>query len=445
MADSLPPAPGKARGILGTLAAFVIVVAGLKAATPLVEPLLLAALVAVAVMPLLRALTRRGLPVGAGILVVVMLLVLAGGATTLLIADTLRDFTQNLPAYQARLDAQFAAFSAWLATQGIALPAQALDPGMAMSLASGLLAAFGNLLANGFLVLLVVVFMLLEAAHFRDKLRLALRGGEATLSRFDEVIAGINHYLVIKTAISLATGALIGLWLWFLGVDYALLWALLAFLLNFVPNIGSVIALVPPVLLALVQLGVDGALLAIAGGVAVNTVIGNVIEPRVTGRGVGLSPLVVMLSLVVWGWVLGPVGMLLSVPLTMIARIVLDASPSTRPLAILLGDGSNVPPATPEGDNAMFKVNEYFDGKVKSIGFESARGAATTGVMAAGEYEFNTGKPETMVITSGAADIQLKGESTWTRYGAGGSFEVPGNSSFRIRLAGDTTYLCYFH
>lgn len=92
----------------------------------------------------------------------------------------------------------------------------------------------------------------------------------------------------------------------------------------------------------------------------------------------------------------------------------------------------------------MFKVNEYFDGKVKSIGFQSARGAATTGAMAAGEYEFNTGKPEQMVITSGAADVQLKGESTWTRYGAGGAFDVPGNSSFRIRLAADATYLCYF-
>ncbi len=92
----------------------------------------------------------------------------------------------------------------------------------------------------------------------------------------------------------------------------------------------------------------------------------------------------------------------------------------------------------------MFKVNEYFDGKVKSIGFKSARGDATSGVMAAGEYEFNTGKPEVMVITSGVAEVQLKGEATWTRYGAGGSFDVPGNSSFRIKLAADTTYLCYF-
>ena len=93
----------------------------------------------------------------------------------------------------------------------------------------------------------------------------------------------------------------------------------------------------------------------------------------------------------------------------------------------------------------MFKVNEYFDGKVKSISFQSARGAATTGAMAAGEYEFNTGKPETMVITAGSADVQLKGETTWTRYGAGGSFDVTGNSSFRIRLTADATYLCYFN
>lgn len=93
----------------------------------------------------------------------------------------------------------------------------------------------------------------------------------------------------------------------------------------------------------------------------------------------------------------------------------------------------------------MLKVNEYFDGKVKSISFQSPRGTATSGVMAAGEYEFNTGKPETMVITAGVADVQQKGATTWIRYGAGGSFEVPGNSSFRIRLTADTTYLCYFN
>ena len=130
---------------------------------------------------------------------------------------------------------------------------------------------------------------------------------------------------------------LVTLWLWLLGVDHAQLWGVMAFLLNFVPNIGSIIAAVPAVLLALVQLGMGTALFVAAGYLVVNIVIGSVLEPRFMGRGLGLSTLVVFLSLVFWGWVLGPVGMLLSVPLTITVKLALDSSKDTRWLGILLG------------------------------------------------------------------------------------------------------------
>ena len=137
----------------------------------------------------------------------------------------------------------------------------------------------------------------------------------------------------------MAPGVAVWLWLWLLGVDYPILWSLLAFLLNYVPNIGSIIAAVPAVLLALVQLGPGSALWAAAGYLATNVVFGNILEPRFMGRGVGLSPLVVFLSLIFWGWVLGPVGMFLSVPLTITAKIALAASDDTRWAAVLLGTG----------------------------------------------------------------------------------------------------------
>jgi predicted PurR-regulated permease PerM len=133
------------------------------------------------------------------------------------------------------------------------------------------------------------------------------------------------------------TGLVIWLWLTLIGVDFAALWAMLAFLLNFVPNIGSVIAAIPAVLLALVQLGPGPALLTMVGYMVVNVVIGSLIEPKIMGRGLGLSTLVVFVSLVFWGYVLGPAGMLLSVPLTMVLKIALDSNPQTRPAAILLG------------------------------------------------------------------------------------------------------------
>jgi len=133
----------------------------------------------------------------------------------------------------------------------------------------------------------------------------------------------------------------LGLWCWILGVDFPVLWGLLAFLFNFIPNIGSILAAVPPVLLALVQFGI-GRTLAVAGGyVAVNMVVGNVIEPMVFGRKLGLSNLVVFLSLVFWGWIWGPVGMLLSVPLTMVVKLALEHSEQYHWVAVLLGPTSD--------------------------------------------------------------------------------------------------------
>jgi len=167
----------------------------------------------------------------------------------------------------------------------------------------------------------------------RDRIRGLMGKGE-----FVEVFVDkLRHYMSIKTLISLFTGAFIGLSLWLIGVDYPILWAVLAFMLNFVPNIGSIIAAVPAVLLTIVQLGVPSALLVAAVYTAVNIIIGSFVEPKFMGKGLGLSTLVVFVSLVFWGWVLGPVGMLLSVPLTITVKLALDINPETRWLGHLLG------------------------------------------------------------------------------------------------------------
>jgi predicted PurR-regulated permease PerM len=152
----------------------------------------------------------------------------------------------------------------------------------------------------------------------------------------------VHSYLAIKAAISLLTGLVIFVWLTILGVDYAVLWGLIAFLLNFIPTVGSFIAAVPAVLLALVQLGVFEACLTLAGFVVVNLIMGNVLEPRWMGRGLNLSPLVVFVSLVLWGWVLGPVGMLLSIPLTIMLKIAFESQDETRWIGIMLGAGKRL-------------------------------------------------------------------------------------------------------
>jgi predicted PurR-regulated permease PerM len=178
--------------------------------------------------------------------------------------------------------------------------------------------------------------MLFEAASFPRRLHIALADPEMKMSQIDRFIRSVNSYLAIKTVVSVFTGLFVGVWLYVLGVDHFELWAVFAFLFNYIPNIGSIIAAIPAVLMAFVQFGVGEAGLAALGFLLVNTVMGNVIEPRFMGRGLGLSTLVVFLSLIFWGWLLGSVGMLLSVPLTMIVKIALESREETRWFAILL-------------------------------------------------------------------------------------------------------------
>jgi len=189
---------------------------------------------------------------------------------------------------------------------------------------------------------LTVIFILLEAAGFPAKLRAISGGSGNSLARFEKVTENVQHYMALKTLTSLLTGVTITIALTIIGVDFPLLWGLVAFILNFVPNIGSIIAAVPAVLLAFIQLGLGAVLWTGTAYLVVNMLVGQVLEPRLMGRGLGLSTLVVFISLVFWGWVLGPVGMFLSVPLTMTVKIALDSDERTRWLAILLGSEASV-------------------------------------------------------------------------------------------------------
>jgi predicted PurR-regulated permease PerM len=322
-------------------ASIVLLVAGMKAATELLVPFLLALFVAVIAAPPLFMLRQRGLPGWLAMLLVIALIIGIGAVLAWLVGGAVNDFSSNLPKYQASLAQQTSGFSAWLTAQGVQVdPATFstyLDPGKAMGMAAKLLSALGGVLTQAVFILITVIFILVEAAGFREKLRSVLQRPESALEHIDTITDNIKRYMMIKTTTSLLTGALVSLWLMFLGVDYPMLWGTVAFLFNYVPNIGSIIAAVPAVLLALVQLGPMDALWVMLGYLLINNLVGNVIEPRFMGKGLGLSPLVVFVSLVFWGWVLGPVGMFLSVPLTMVLKIVLASRLETQLAAELLG------------------------------------------------------------------------------------------------------------
>jgi len=333
-------AVARSQTVLLTAAALVIIIAGLQAAASLIVPFLLAAFLAIICLPTLNWLISHKVPDTLAVLAITLGLLLLAALVTAFAGASLADFSHNLPTYQNKLKGQMSQLIAWLAAHGIALSSAALleqlDPSAAMGLAGKMLAGLGNALANTLLIVLTVIFLLFEAMAMPHKW--AYLGAHApSADGIHRFIESVNRYLVIKTAVSLATGIAVSVLLWIFGVDYPLLWGLLAFLFNFVPNIGSIIAAIPALLLALVQLGGETAIYVGIGYIVINMVVGNAVEPRFMGRGVGLSTLVVFLSLVFWGWVLGPVGMLLSVPLTMIVKIALETRQDTRWIAVLLG------------------------------------------------------------------------------------------------------------
>ncbi|MEW7987455.1 MAG: AI-2E family transporter [Candidatus Thiodiazotropha endolucinida] len=324
-----------------SMAAFVVVVAGMKAADTLLIPFLLSLFIAVISAPPLFYLKGKGVPGGLAMILVVGMIIVTGVLMAWLVGGSLDDFTNNLPKYQESLKLQSTNFVTWLSTLGVELNVQTIttyfNPAKAMAMAGKLMGGLGNVLTQAFLILITVIFMLLEANAFQAKLKNHAESPERSLARVEAITSSIKQYMVIKTSTSMLTGILIGFWLWILGIDYPVLWGVLAFLFNYVPNIGSIIAAVPAVLLALIQFGPQVSLWTAVGYLVVNSLVGNVIEPRFMGKGLGLSPLIVFISLVFWGWILGPVGMFLSVPLTMTMKIVLDSNHDTRGLAAMLG------------------------------------------------------------------------------------------------------------
>lgn len=331
------------------VAALVIVAAGIRAAADIVIPFLLSVFIAILCGPAVLWLHRRRVPQAISILIVVVAVM--GGLTLIgsIAFTSLQEFTGQVPVYQARLESLLEATTGQLQDLlqplGISIAYSDIwenfNLNSAIGVAGTTLRQFGSILTKILLVFLTVLFMLLEASRFPAKLSAALGKSNAVRPGFRQFADSVKHYLAIKTATSLATGLSAGLWLWILDVDNAFFWGLVAFLFNYIPNIGSILAAIPPCLLALLQDGLTVALLVALGYVVINVVIGSLIEPNFMGEGLGLSPLVVFISLVFWGWLLGGAGMLLSTPLTMSVKIALENNAETRWISILVGSGKS--------------------------------------------------------------------------------------------------------
>ncbi len=328
---------------LYAFAAFVVIVLGLQAASSILIPFIFAIFLSIIVWPFMRWLVAHRVPYGASIVIVILTIIgilVVLGAT---VGGSINDFSDRLPFYESQLRIRLSSLIQDSSQQAyIAFINEQLSNFSPLTLIGNLFEQISGFLSNFILIIFTIIFLLLEASTLPKKIGIIFSVSDSDPEFLNQFTQGVQRYLGIKTIISVITGLIVAAFTFLIGLDFPMLWGLTAFLLNYVPTIGSLIAAVPAVALAIVQLGISDAIIIAIGYFAINFFIGGILEPRIMGKGLGLSTLVVFLSLVFWGWVFGPVGMLLSVPLTMTAKIACSYNEKTKIIAVLLSGASDI-------------------------------------------------------------------------------------------------------
>ncbi len=322
-------------------AALVIIFAGVIFAKSVITPFLLALFVSIICAQPIAWLEKRKVSHAAALLIVILALVLLFVVFILMIGGTLSSFSSSVADYEVSLSKMGDSIILFLNQNGVKMSADQLSgiiqPAKILQLTANAVNGFLSVMGSTFLVFLIVIFILTEFGGFLTKSKAIIYGTGKSVDYLATIAANIRQYLWIKTLVALAVGVLIYIALLIIGIEYPLLWALIAALMNYIPNIGSIIASIPAVLFALVQSGTGGAIWTLAAFMVIYNVVGNFIEPRIMGKGLGLSTLVVFLSLLFWGLIFGTVGMVLSVPITMAIKIILEQNEKTRWISLILG------------------------------------------------------------------------------------------------------------
>jgi AI-2 transport protein TqsA len=333
-------APTRARRRLFVFAALVLVIAALRVGRPLLAPIALAAFITVVSLPPLQWMRRKGLPLPVAIALIVLMDAIILGGVGLILLQSAVELRAAAPAYVERIQEiemqMIMRLEGWGYRMAPGAYREFVNPERLLGFAAGAAVRLTSVVLITLLVLLYVVFMLAESVALPDKLKRAF-GNRYNEARVREIVRDVQRYLTLKTLISLTGGILVGVGTALIGVDFPLLWGFLAFVLNYVPNVGSLMASLPAIAVALLQLGPGAALLVALMYVTIEVVLGTILDPIIVGRQLRLSTLVVLLALMFWGWAWGIVGLFLAVPLTAAAKIVMENSPSLRPVAVLLG------------------------------------------------------------------------------------------------------------
>ena len=398
--------------VLWMLTCLVLVIGALKIAADFLIPVSIAFFLAVLSLPLIRWLGRYRVPYGLAVTVAVLLNLSVVLLLVYIGTHFGSAFWSKVPGYIDEIREASAARAQQLEERGFTGMTDTVEGvfdwtaltgffqdrdyvGDAFALGSRLFGTVKSMFTMLFIVFLVMSFMLVEARNFPRRLRAIHEAGGPDMSGLMNSAVDIQRYVAIKTLVSIATGLLAGLLCLAVGLEYPLLWGLIAFILNYIPAIGSTVAGIPPVIIALLTLSPGAAVIVGLGYFAINTLLGNFIEPTLLGRRFGVPTLVIVLSVLFWGWVWGPAGMFLAVPLTMIIKVVLEgnselrwisvAMSKTRPDGVdsMLDDltvhmdglemlGAGAATESPVGEGAREPANDPA-GDIGEIGYSSAR------------------------------------------------------------------------
>lgn len=328
------------------VACLFIIVGGMKIAANILNPFFLAIFISIVASQPVNWLINKGVRKSISIVIVMLLIITFGILVGGLIGGSIAQFTQNLPKLDKNFTDAFKNLILQLNDIGINVSDEkilkAIDPGKIMGFTASTINGMGNILGQTMIITFIVLFILFELESFPTKYKIiTVYEKSPHVYNFEMIIHNVRSYLGIKTLTSLATGIIIAFSLKLIGIQYAFFWGLIAFLMNYIPNIGSLLAAIPALLFAIIENGLGDTLWTAGVYVAVNTIIGSILEPKIMGDGLGLSTLVVLLSLLFWGWVFGPIGMFLSVPFTMSLKIILETSDSSKWLSVILDSEDN--------------------------------------------------------------------------------------------------------
>jgi AI-2 transport protein TqsA len=356
---------------LATVVLLLIGILALKETADLVVPVMFGLFLALVAAPLVGSIERRGVGHPLALTIAVSLLVVVVLAVAGIIAFSVAELVARIPGYEDRLTTLVEETRAALAQFGIvadpaALPTLA-SPGTLLSLVRPVASAVSNATLAIFILAATMVFALAGATSLRERAAAAFGPDHAIFEGVQRFGVDLRRYLVVRAQLGLFAAVLVFILLLVLHVPLPALWAFMTFAAAFIPTVGTLVALVPPTILALLEGSVVTAALVVGGYALINVAQDYLLQPRMMGTELNLSPLVVFLSVVVWAWILGASGALLAVPLTVGLVAILDASPSTRAVAALLRDRVDMPPGlvdTPEevseaGDEAVASVRPH--------------------------------------------------------------------------------------